>query len=272
MSPETVADDPPCPAHPPPTNDSRATRAQRTHRLLARIHASDDAEVRSHLIGKVVTLNMPVARAVAHRYHGRGVADDDLDQVAYLALVQAAQKYDPSHERDFLSYAVPTIRGELRKHFRDLAWVVRPPRRIQELQPKVWRARSELEQQLGRSPRPSEVADRLEVDLEAVIEALSTEGCFAPASLDKPVSDQSQTSIGEQLVSGREDLRAAEARLLLAPLLRGLAERDRLILEMRFVQDATQQEIAAEIGVTQMHVSRLLNRILGQMRKQMEHS
>jgi RNA polymerase sigma-B factor len=250
---------------------TRAERIERTARLLEQAQTAKPNE-RRRLLDEVVVLNMPVARSVAHRFRSKGIAEDDLDQVAYMALVRAAHQFDPRFERDFLSYAVPTIRGELKKHFRDAGWTVRPPRWIQELQGRIAEAAADLTQELGRSPRPSEIADRLEEDPERVLEALSTDGCYLPDSLDRPVreDESSSPSLGDHLGDEAAAYDAAEARLLLAPVVRRLGARDRRILDLRFFHDRTQQEIADEIGVTQMHVSRLLARILGDLREQLD--
>ena len=130
---------------------------------------------------------------MAARYRNRGIELEDLQQVALLGLTKAAHRFDPDLGHDFMSFAVPTIRGELRRHFRDLGWVVRPPRRVQELQSRISRAQAQLEQALGRSPRPSELASHLEVDLDDVVEALAADGCFTPTSLDTPLDDVTTT-------------------------------------------------------------------------------
>ena len=187
----------------------------------------------------------------------RGIGKDDLMQAAYVGLVKAVQGFDPSFERDFLSYAVPTVTGEVKRYFRDYGWTVRPPRRVQELQAQISRASSELSQTLHRSPKPSEVAEFLSVDVDSVIEALAADGCFTPASLDVPVGEDDA------------DLGRAEARILLAPAVRRLAPRDRRILELRFFHGWTQEQIAGDIGVTQMQVSRLLARILSDLRAEL---
>lgn len=241
--------------------------------LLARAHATHDPGERKRLIDEVVILNMNVAKRQARRYYGRGVNSDDLDQVAFMALVRAAQNFDPRFGKEFLSYAAPTIRGELKKHFRDSAWTIKPPRTIQELQVRINEAREQLHHDLGRSPRPRELAEYLEVELDRVIEALSADGCFTPSSLDKPVGDGDDfAALGDFVPADADDLGAAEARLLLGPVMRRLDERDRRIIELRFYHDLTQQEIADDIGVTQMHVSRLIRRILTVMRHQLDHS
>ena len=249
----------------PPLFGARQERSDRTAELLERACATTCPDEREHLLEEVVVLNMGVARAVSRRFRNKGVPSEDLEQVAFLALTRAARNFDQSLRHDFLSYAVPTIRGELKKHFRDHGWTVRPPRRIQELQGRIISARAVLTQQLGRSPRPSEIAAALDEDLEQVLEALSTDGCFAPASLDRPVGDDTGTTLGELVSDEDRGQRAAEARVVLAPLVRRLAERDRRIINMRFFEDLTQQEIADRIGVTQMQVSRLLSRILSDL-------
>ena len=248
------------------------TRSEQTADLLRRVADEDRPEVRRDLLERVVLLNMGVARSVARRYRSKGIASEDLDQVAYVALVRAADKFDPSLEKDFLTYAIPSIRGEIKKHFRDSGWVVRPPRRIQELQPQVVAAGQELTHLLGRSPRPSEVAAHIGVDVEEVIEALAMDGCFQPTSLDVPVGDGGSSVLGDLLEGADTGLRASEARMLLAPVLRQLGERDRRILYLRFFEGQTQREIGRELGVTQMQVSRLLTRICQTLRQQLAES
>jgi RNA polymerase sigma-B factor len=248
-----------------PDASQRAERAAGTVDLLTRAGRLTGAR-RAELIAEVVQLNMGVAEAIASRYRRRGVADDDLRQVAYLALTKAARRFDPEAGHDFLSYAVPTIRGELRRYFRDSGWMVRPPRKVQELQSRLFAAQSELSLVLGRSPSPQEVAGYLEEPLEDVEEALAAEGCFTPTSLDRPVGSDSEVTIGELLGDAVDTRSAAEARVVLAPAVRQLSERDKRVLHLRYFDDYTQQEIAREIGVTQTQVSRLLSRILTQLR------
>src|SRR3954468_15335660 len=251
--------------------DSR-NRSDQTAALLRRAAAEDHPDVRRDLLEQVVLLNMGIARAVARRYRNRGIAAEDLDQVAYVALVRAADKFDAALDKDFLTYAVPSIRGEIKKHFRDHGWVVRPPRRTQELQPQVVAAGQELTHLLGRSPRPSEIAGHLGVDVEEVIEALAMDGCFRPTSLDVPVGDGGSSVLGDLLQGEDTGVRASEARMLLAPVLRQLGDRDRRILYLRFFEGLTQREIGRELGVTQMQVSRLLTRICQTLRQQLVES
>ena len=257
------------PASSRPGPASQAARADRTIELLREAGRCCPAE-RQRILDEVVTSHMSVATAIAARYRTRGIASEDLQQVAYLALVKAAKGYDPEVGNDFLSYAVPTIRGEIKRHFRDLGWMVRPPRRIQELQARITAADAELSQSLGRSPRPSEVAAHLDESPEDVNEALATVGCFTPSSLDRPAGENGTMAISDLL--GGEDAAqgAVEARAMLAPVVRRLSDRDRRILLLRFFRGWTQQEIAEDIGVTQMQVSRLLTRIMADLRKGLE--
>jgi RNA polymerase sigma-B factor len=253
------------PGHTP----SQSARADHTIELLREAGRCCAAE-RQRLLDEVVTSHMSVATAIAARYRTRGIASEDLQQVAYLALVKAANGYDPEVGNDFLSYAVPTIRGEIKRHFRDLGWMVRPPRRIQELQARITAADAELSQSLGRSPRPSEVAAHVGENIEDVNEALATVGCFTPSSLDRPAGENGTMAISDLLGGEDAGQGAVEARAMLAPVVRRLSDRDRRILLLRFFRGWTQQEIAEDIGVTQMQVSRLLTRIMADLRKGLE--
>jgi RNA polymerase sigma-B factor len=248
---------------------TRLQRRERTARALAESGTTSSASRRQELLDYVVRINMGVAHSVARRYVHRGIEEDDLVQVAYTALIRAARGFDPSRDQDFLSYAVPTIRGELKKHFRDRGWVVRPPRRIQEIQGKLTRAEEDLTHELGHRPRPEELADHLQVEVAEVREAQAADGCFSPSSLDRPVAGLDGggfATVGDLVGEDDRSQAAAEARVTLAPVLRRLKERDRRILYMRFFEERTQQEIAEDIGVTQMQVSRLLTRIMRDLR------
>jgi RNA polymerase sigma-B factor len=251
---------------------TRQQRRERTARAFASAAATRSPSRREQLEDYAIQLNMDVARSVASRYFDRGIEQEDLLQVGYAALTRAARDFDPTRHQDFLSYAVPTIRGEIKKHFRDRGWTVRPPRRIQELQGNIQRAQGALAQRLGRSPRPSEIADELDANLEDVVEAMSADGCFTPSSLDQPVTngeDGRATPVCDLLGESDASQPAVEARATLAPVVRQLKERDRRILYMRFFEECTQQEIADEIGVTQMQVSRLLGRIMRDLHTQL---
>lgn len=251
------------------TQPSRLERRQRTRVLLAQAHEATSESERMEALDEVVRINMPVARTLAAPYAGRGIPLEDLEQVAFMALVRAARGYQPDRSGDFLAYAVPTIRGEVKKHFRDHGWTVRPPRRIQELQAEVIRTRSELEQSTGHEPDMAEIAASIGEPVEEVAEAMAADGCFSPSSLDQPVRSESGTSLGDLVVSEDPGFEAAEARAMLASAISTLGERDRKILRMRFFDGLTQKEIGREIGVTQMQVSRLLTRILADLRREL---
>ena len=245
-------------------------RAARTTALFESYQRARSAAVRGRLLDEIVELNLCVARSLAHRYRARGVEVEDLEQVAYLALVKAAHRFDPEAGHDFLAYAVPTIRGEVRRHFRDVGWTVRPPRRIQELQGRVADVQMDLAGRLGRSPTAGDLAAELGVERSEVEEALGAEGCFVPASLDRPVGESGDTTVGDLLEATDPGQGSAEARIALGPVVRRLSERDRKILRLRFFEDLTQREIGAQIGVTQMQVSRVLSRIFDELRAALE--
>lgn len=246
---------------------TRAERAEETARLLRAAHATDDPEEAAELRGRVIVINRGVAESVASRYRQRGVPMDDLNQVAYEGLTKAVQRFDPTLRNDLLTFAVPTIRGELQRYFRDHGWTVRPPRRIQEVQSRVSHAVQALEQRLGREPTDDEVATDVGVSLEEYRECMAASGCFHPTSLDQPAGIETGT-LGDLLID-EQTPDASEARVMLAPVVRRLSERDRRILYLRFFEDLTQDEIGKDLGVTQMQVSRLLTRILGTMREEL---
>lgn len=227
----------------------------------------DDGSEHEREVERLVATTMPVARALARRYAGRGLPAEDLEQVAYLHLVAAARRFDPDRGVDFMAYAVPTIKGGLRKAFRDIGWTVRPPRRLQELQMRLWAAESELEHLLDRPPTPSELAAHVGADLGEAIEALSLDGCFTPGSLDMPLGDEGGQTQGDLLGDLDAGFAAGEARAMLGPVVRRLCDRDREIIRMRFYEGLSQREIGERLGVTQMQISRLLKRILGELRE-----
>jgi RNA polymerase sigma-B factor len=247
------------------------TRSVRTKALFEERSGTDDLELRRRIHEEIITLNLGVADSLAQRYSARGLPIDDLVQEARLALVRVVESFRPEYGHDFLSYAVPSILGALRKQFRDSGWTVRPPRRIQEAQQAINQARSDLLQELGREPRVAELADLLDLDEETVIEALSADGCYTPASLDRPVgtdadSDAGTRTLGSVLGSFAPDYDSCEARVMVRPLLARLDQRDRKVLQLRFVDGLTQREVGEQIGVTQMQVSRILSRIFSTLR------
>ena len=250
--------------------DAPQDRRAVTARLLHQAAATADETEKHRLQDEVVVLNMGIARAIASRYRGKGIADDDLTQAAYMALLKAARGFDPTFEREFLSYAIPTIQGEVKRQFRDYGWMVRPPRPIQKLQSDVSAAMGELTHSLGRSPRISELADFLEVPVENVVEALSADGCYTPTSLDTPVGEDGSGTLGELISFEDQEMSSAEARVMLAPVVQQLSERDQRVLYLRFFKQHTQAQIAEDIGVTQMQVCRILSRVLSALRGQLD--
>jgi RNA polymerase sigma-B factor len=259
VGPDTLSEDPETDAE---------NRAERTHELLQLAVGADEKQ-REAIYEQVILLNIQIAESIVMRYRNRGVAVEDLVQVACLGLVKAARGFDPAKSDNFLGYAVPTILGEVKRFFRDNAWVVRPPRRIQELQAQISSTSSEIMQSTGQVPTPQEIADALEVDVTDVNEALSADGCFSPSSLDRPPGDGEVNPLSEVIGGVDPGFDHAEAVVALGPLCRRLSDRDRRIVYLRFFHDWTQARIAEEFGVTQMQVSRLLSRILRQLREQM---
>jgi RNA polymerase sigma-B factor len=248
---------------------SRAERSTRTAELLDRAARCTDTAERDDLLNEVILLNRGVAEAVASRYQGRGISRDDLQQVAYEGLTKAVHRFDPDTRNDLLTFAVPTIRGELLRHFRDHGWSVRPPRRVQELQWRVNQKIEELEQELGHEPSDSEIKESLGISDEDYREAIEAFGCFQPTSLEQPATADSTATLGDFIPEEDRESAASEARVILSPVVRRLPERDRRILQLRFFEDLTQAEIGEDLGVTQMQVSRLLSRILDDLRAEL---
>ena len=244
------------------------TRAEQTSLLLRAAAQAPSPEARAALQERAVEANMPVAAQIAQRYRGRGVSSEDLEQVAYLALVKAAQRYEYAEDRDFLSFAVPTIRGEVQRYFRDLGWTIRPTRTIQTAQSRIRQAEGDLWQALGRSPRPSEIAEHLDMELDTVVEALSANGCFSPSSLDVPLGDD-RAPVGDSLGAEDDAFGRVDTRLILRPLLAQLSDRERQMIELRFFQQATQAQIGEVLGITQMQVSRLLSALMARLQAEL---
>lgn len=245
----------------------RKVRDARTDELAAELSRCEDPERELELRDQLVTLNIPVAVALANRYRNRGESIDDLVQVALVGLSMAARRFDPDAGH-FHGYCMPTILGELRRHFRDRGWMVRPPRRVQEVQQRLLRVAPQMSQALGREPTAQEVADRLKADVADVREAMVAKDCYAPASLNRQLSGEDGAELHDVLPSGNSADIAAEARLLLAPAIQRLCERDQRIIRMRFFDDLTQREIAQHVGITQMQVSRVLTRIFADLRQE----
>ena len=248
--------------------------AQLAELFIERARLAPDDPHRETLRGELITGYLPVARNIAHRFVHRGDSLDDLEQVATVGLIGAVDRFEPDRGIDFLSFAVPTITGEVRRHFRDRSRTIRIPRRIIQQQAGLYEAANELTQRLGRSPRPSELAERLGISREEVIEVLQAHLTASPASLDaQPPEDERP---GRTLVTALGDidpgLGLIEDRMAVVPLLAQLPDRERRILQLRFFHDMTQTEIAALTGISQMHVSRLLSRTLGTLRSRLQEA
>ncbi len=217
---------------------------------------------------ELVTAYMGLAGYLARRFDNRGEPHEDLVQVAALGLVKAVDRYDPDRGVEFSTYATHTIVGELKRHFRDKGWAVRAPRRMQELYLQLSEVVSRLGQELARSPTIAELATESGVSEEEVLEALEAGQAYRFASLDAPAPGEADAgeTLGSRLGGDDVELAGAEGRAVLAPLLAKLPPRERRIVHLRFFDGLTQSEIAAELGISQMHVSRLLSRSVAQLR------
>ncbi len=236
-------------------------RKRRTTLLLDRAQHATGAE-RDRLLDEVIVINIPVATSLAARYRHRGQPLEELEQVACLALTKAVRAFRPDRGEDLLVFAVPSILGEIKRYFRDVTWTVRPPRRLQELRPRIAAVEESLAQELGRAPRPAEIADALDCAEEDVLEAIDCRDCASPVSLDETFGTGADTAWLERLPTLDPGFEQTEAVAMLAPACRRLKPRDRRILQLRFYDQLTQQQIAEDLGVTQVQVSRLLQRIL----------
>ena len=234
--------------------------------LLVAYHREGDRDARERALVEL----MPLVRALASRYAGRGEPLEDLVQVGALGLVKAVDRFDVDRGVEFSSYAVPTIVGEIRRHFRDKAWAMHVPRRVKELSVRLSRVLDELTTDLGRSPTVAELAEAAGAEEEEVIDALDSAHAYSTRSLHAPFDDGGDDSLAEKL--GEEELgyRDVEDGSLIATGLDALDDRERRIVELRFFDEMTQSQIAAEIGISQMHVSRLLRRALSKMRGRIE--
>ena len=223
---------------------------------------------RAKLRDKLVTGYLPVVQHIARRFAGRGEPVDDLEQAGTVGLLNAVDRFEPDRGIDFLSYAVPTITGEVRRHFRDRTWSMRVPRRLKDLQSSINGAVGPLSQQLGRAPRPSEIAVHLGITTEEVVEGLDAQQAYRSSSLDELVSG-ADTALTDTLGTADAELEKVEYRQTLAPLLDELPERERTILVLRFFGNMTQTQIADRVGISQMHVSRLLAQTVAGLRRRM---
>ncbi|MFH8723878.1 SigB/SigF/SigG family RNA polymerase sigma factor [Streptomyces termitum] len=221
---------------------------------------------KAELRHRLVRMHLPLVEHLARRFRNRGEPLDDLTQVATIGLIKSVDRFDPERGVEFSTYATPTVVGEIKRHFRDKGWAVRVPRRLQELRLSLTTATAELSQQHGRSPTVHELAERLGISEEEVLEGLESANAYSTLSLDVPDTDDESPAVADTLGAEDEALEGVEYRESLKPLLEDLPPREKRILLLRFFGNMTQSQIAQEVGISQMHVSRLLARTLAQLR------
>lgn len=233
---------------------------------LARLEQDDPRRIAAR--NRLATLHLPLAEHMARRFAGRGEPYEDLVQVATIGLIKSIDRYDPARGVEFSTYATPTIVGEIKRWFRDKGWAVRVPRRLQELRLSVSTVTTELTHELGRSPTVAELAEALRVPEDAIVEALETATAYSAVSLDTPDTDAEFAAAPLDAI-GHEDeaLEGVENREALSRVLATLPDRERTIVVLRFFRGMTQSQIATEVGISQMHVSRLLSKSLAQLRQ-----
>jgi RNA polymerase sigma-B factor len=255
---------------PPPARAQHGAR-ERGHarELFEQLSAlPPDDEERLRIRSELVELHLPLVEYLARRFRNRGEWLDDLTQVATIGLIKSIDRFDLDRGVEFSTYATPTIVGEIKRHFRDKGWAVRVPRRLQELKLALAKAIGELAQNLGRAPTVAELAQHLQMSEEEVLEGLESANAYSTVSLDAPDSgDEDAPAVAESLGMVDDALEGVEYRESLKPLLEQLPPREKRILLLRFFGNMTQSQIATELGISQMHVSRLLARTLAQLRE-----
>ena len=245
-----------------PKEDLRSADREMFEQLAAlEAGTSEHERIRAALIER----QLPLVTFMARKFADRGEPLDDLIQVGTIGLIKAIDRFEISKGFEFSTFATPTIVGEIKRHFRDKTWAIRVPRRLQELGAAVTKATTELTQKLDRSPTPKEIAKHLGITVDEVAEALESNAAYSTVSLD--VSSENSTSIGETFGALDEALEGVEYRESLKPLLAQLDDREKRILQMRFFDNLSQSQIAVELGISQMHVSRILNKVLSHLRE-----
>ncbi len=239
----------------------------RTRRLF-RAARSGDIDARDQLIMAYDGL----ARYLARKFRNRGESDDDLEQVAYLGLIKAIDRFEPERGLEFSTYATPTILGELRRHFRDKGWSVRVPRRLQELSQKVNRATDDLAVELGHMPSVSELADHLGVSVDEVLEAMESSSAYSSVSFEQKsgADDEEAPTLMDHLGNEDKELAATDDRLVLDEAIAGFSPREQQAVRMRFVEGLTQVEIAKQLDISQVQVSRLLRKTLRRLQEKID--
>ena len=258
---------------PPTVETERAARTShdRAHARdlfgqLAQLGEEDPQ--RQRVRDELVEMHLPLVEYLARRFRNRGEPLDDLVQVATIGLIKSVDRFDLERGVEFSTYATPTIVGEIKRHFRDKGWAIRVPRRLQELKLSLTKATSELSQRNGRAPTVAELAQYLQMSEEEVLEGLESANAYSAVSLDAPdTGDDDSPAVADSLGTTDDSLEGVEYRESLKPLLEKLPPREKKILLLRFFGNMTQSQIAAELGISQMHVSRLLARTLAQLRE-----
>ncbi|QCW50374.2 RNA polymerase sigma factor SigF [Nocardioides dongxiaopingii] len=260
----------------PTPAEARLTRVEATRRRSAELFVElrDDLgseASRAQARDDLVHLHLPLVEHCARRFRNRGEPFEDLVQVGTIGLIKSVDRFDTERGVEFSTYATPTIIGEIKRYFRDKGWAIRVPRRLQELRMQISAASAELTQSLGRSPTPRELAETIGCTVEEIVEGIESSNAYSTLSLDaSDDSDEGGSSMLDAIGVEDEGLEHVEIRESIKPLLEQLAPREKRILLLRFFKNMTQSQIAEEIGVSQMHVSRLLNRTLEQLRTSLE--
>lgn len=251
----------------------RGSPKERSQALFAELTAAAaSADVRKRCRDDLVSLHLPLVEHCARRFLNRGEPFDDLVQVGTIGLIKSIDRFDLERGVEFSTYATPTIIGEIKRHFRDKGWAIRVPRRLQELRLAINGVTGELSQQFGRSPTAAEIAERLECTVEEVLEGVESANAYSTLSLDAGESEDGPGPLLETIGEHDPSLDHIEIRESIKPLLEALPDREKQILLLRFFKGMTQSQIASEIGVSQMHVSRLLSKTLDQLREAMSAS
>jgi RNA polymerase sigma-B factor len=247
-------------------NQSSRPDRDRTYQLFAELPTLDPSSARYRDIrDELVTAHLPLVRYLARRFAGRGESADDLMQIGTVGLLRAIDRFEPDRGLEFSTFATPNIAGEIKRHFRDRGWMVRVPRRLQELQGELAAGISDLSQRLGRSPTVPEIAAHLGLTEEEVIDGTESARAYSAVPIDVPSTTTGMT-VADTLIESDSALDHVELRHALRPVLADLSERERQALTLRFVDNKTQSEIAEVLGISQVHVSRLLAKTLAELR------
>ena len=255
---------------PDPPSGIEQTR-RRSAELFVRFRDDDaPASSRDRARDDLVHLHLPLVEHCARRFRNRGEPFEDLVQVGTIGLIKSIDRFDSDRGVEFSTYATPTIIGEIKRYFRDKGWAIRVPRRLQELRMQIGAATAELTQSLGRSPTPRELAESIGCSVEEIVEGIESSNAYSTLSLDATDDDDGSPSMLDAIGIDDEALELVEIRESIKPLLDRLDPREKKILLLRFFRNMTQSQIAEEIGVSQMHVSRLLSRTLAHLRTSLE--